>query len=138
MWELLLPGGPLWCCQVGASITPKNIWYPNRVRFDSSAKKGALSFMESIPGKLTETGRPDPLAAHYGKPLISGASTHARYLGRVVIELYESEGATDEMGLAYSIDPASDAGLDAATLAKRISEAFVTRVPKDADIHLLM
>ena len=94
--------------------------------------------MESIPGKLTETGRPDPLAAYYGKPLISGASTHARYLGRVVIELYESEGATDEMGLAYSIDLASDAGLGAATLAKRISEAFVTRVPKDADIHLLM
>ena len=42
------------------------------------------------------------------------------------------------MGLAYTIDLASDAGLDAATLAKRISEAFVTRVPKDADIHLLM
>ena len=112
----------------------KTIWYPNKRRFDLSAKKGALSFMESIPGKLTETGRPDPLAAYYGKPLISGASTHVRYLGRVVIELYESEGATDEMGLAYSIDPASDGGLDAATLAKRISEAFFTRVPKDADI----
>lgn len=94
--------------------------------------------MESIPGKLTETGRSDPLAAHYGKPIVSGASTHVRYLGRVVIELYESEGITDEMGLAYTIDPASDAGLDAATLAKRISEAFVTRVPKDASIHLLM
>jgi hypothetical protein len=94
--------------------------------------------MESIPGELRETGRSDPLAAHYGKPLISEASTHVRYLGRVVIELYESEGITDEMGLAYTIDPASDTGLDAATLAKRISEAFVTRVPKDASIHLLM
>ena len=112
----------------------KTIWYPNKRRFDSSAKKGALSFMESIPGKLTETGRPDPLAAYYGKPLISGASTHVRYLGRVMIELYESEGATDEMGLAYSIDLASDARLDAATLAKRISEAFVARVPKDASL----
>ena len=94
--------------------------------------------MEDIPGIPIETGQPDPLAAHHGKPLISGASTHVRYLGRVVIELYESEGTTDEMGLAYTIDPASDAGLDAATLVKRISEAFVIRVPKDADILRLM
>ena len=40
--------------------------------------------MESIPGELRETGRSDPLAAHYGKPLIGEASTHVRYLGRVV------------------------------------------------------
>lgn len=86
--------------------------------------------MKETPGKLEQTGQADPLAQIHGKPMISDASSSRRYLGRIMIELYESEGHADDQMLAYTVDPALEAGLSHDTLAKRIAQAFTVRVTK--------
>ncbi len=61
-------------------------------------------------------------------PIISAAGPKDKYLGRVVIEFYEIDGAqSDADGIAYSVD-----ALDGnhARLASRVAAAFATRVAK--------
>jgi len=66
----------------------------------------------------------------YGKPMITIANSSQRYLGRVIVEFYESEGATDDQMLAFTIDPAIESELDHEALVKRIAHAFSIRATK--------
>ncbi len=93
--------------------------------------------MDSKPGKIESTGQADAFAPYYGTPMLSISDPTSRYLGRVVIELYESPNSTDERGLAYTIDPSPEGGVDAATLAKRIAQAFAVHVTKSPLIRKL-
>jgi hypothetical protein len=82
-------------------------------------------------GELSYSNEPDPMQNVYGKPMISEEHPHTRYLGRVVIELYESPGASDVNGLAYTIDPASGVNIDEKTLIKRIADALSLRIARN-------
>lgn len=83
-------------------------------------------------GELIQTNNPDPLENFYGKPLISQELSGTKYLGRLVIELYESPGASDADGLAYTIDPAHNVNIDEKTLLKRIVDALPLRVARSS------
>ena len=83
-------------------------------------------------GELSYTNKQDPLENLYGKPMISQENPDTRYLGRVIIELYESPGASDAAGLAYTIDPASGTNIDEKTLIKRIADALSLRIARNS------
>lgn len=61
-------------------------------------------------------------------PIISAAGSKDKYLGRVVIEFYEIDGAqSDADGIAYSVE-----ALDGnhARLSNRVAAAFAARIAK--------
>lgn len=71
----------------------------------------------------------DPLAEYHGKPLVGVSSSHSRYLGRVVVELYESplhDSASD--GLVFSADLGLNVGIDYNELLRRVAAALPRRV----------
>jgi len=83
----------------------------------------------------------DPLAAYAGRPIISGAVSNRKYIGRVIVELWElvpQSGQTspvvidDVDGIAISADatPSATASGDHATLLDRVAAALPQRVAK--------
>jgi hypothetical protein len=83
-------------------------------------------------GKLESTNQPDPLASVYGKPMIGVETPGLRFLGRVIIELYESTDRPepDDRNIVCSIDKAEGVNISSKTLLQRIATAFATRVAK--------
>jgi hypothetical protein len=79
-----------------------------------------------------QTGKAtNPLNGFEGRPIISGAG-RGRYLGRVVIEVWESPDANDTLGakgLAYMPDAAT--GVDWLDLLRRVAAALPTRIAGD-------
>jgi hypothetical protein len=69
---------------------------------------------------------PDPLQNHYGKPLIGVVFPSMKYVGRLIIELYEQPGSSDANSLVLGMDPAP--GESQADLVKRIAAALPERV----------
>ena len=52
----------------------------------------------------------DPLAEYAGRPIVSGPATPGKYLGRVVVELWEntSHAGTPIDAVTMSLDPAAE------------------------------
>jgi len=75
----------------------------------------------------------DPLKGFYGKPIVSEEIPgENRYLGRIIVELYEAPDiSSDANGLAFTTDPAHQAGISAADLLERIAAALPVRIAKD-------
>jgi len=75
----------------------------------------------------------DPLKGFYGKPIVGEEIPgENRYLGRIIVELYESPLiSSDANGLAFTTDPAHQAGISAAELLERIAAALPVRVAKE-------
>jgi hypothetical protein len=67
-----------------------------------------------------EHAAPDPLAKYQGQPLISAASPSSTYVGRVIVELWDS-GGEDWRSLAVSADAAVG---DNAALLQRVAAAL--------------
>lgn len=83
-------------------------------------------------GKLESTNQPDPLANVYGKPMIGTKTPGLRYIGRAIVELYESTDGSepDDRNIVCSIDKAEGVNISSKTLLQRIATAFSTRVAK--------
>ncbi len=84
---------------------------------------------------------PDPLAAFRGKPVISGGGANRKYIGRVIVELWElvpQSGQTspvvidDVDGIAIRADatPSATASGDHAALLDRVAAALPQRIAK--------
>ena len=72
-----------------------------------------------------------PLAGWGGKPILGIESDEQRYVGRIVIELYEGSGITsDANGLVFSVSPALRANISQHELLKRFAAALPARVAK--------
>lgn len=87
-----------------------------------------------IQGELSSTNRSDPLQEVYGKPMVGMEMPGNRYLGRVVVELYESTDAfqSDDMNIVYSVDPAHGANIEAKALVKRVADALHARIARNS------
>lgn len=94
-----------------------------------------------IPGKK----RVDPLAQHYGLPMlessgITSRATNITYLGRIIIELYAithpKEKRTDADNLRYTVGPAN--GLTESELIQRIAAAFPLHVANSRNSHTVI
>lgn len=75
--------------------------------------------------------RRDPLEAYYGRPLIGTPGAETRYVGRVVVELWQGQsrerGASEDV--AFTIDPAEGGGsAERAALFQRIAAVLPTRI----------
>jgi hypothetical protein len=79
----------------------------------------------------------DPFQGKHGKPIISGSGPNSRYIGRVVIELWESPetpasaitpAAIDACHLGLLIDPAGK--VNGNELMQRIASALPVHVQK--------
>lgn len=79
----------------------------------------------------------DPLQSHNGKPMISGLGSDSRYIGRVVIELWESPETTasatspaaiDASHLGLLIDPVGQ--VNGNDLMQRVAAALPLHVQK--------
>lgn len=74
-----------------------------------------------------------PLAGTGGKPLIGRETPTHRFIGRVIVELFEGpEIFSDANGLCFIISPGLDADVDDEELLKRIAAALPLRIPKMA------
>jgi len=74
------------------------------------------------------------LSGSEGKPIISQAGPGARYLGRVVIELWDHPDHPDKTGaatLAYQVDLGAGSPLNQVELLDRASQAFPIRFQRD-------
>lgn len=70
-----------------------------------------------------------PLTGTAGKPLISKETSDTRFVGRVIIELYEGPHIeSDADGFALVISPAIGSGISQHELLKRIAAALPARV----------
>jgi len=69
---------------------------------------------------------PDPFAGFSGKPMFSGGGPTATYVGRVVIELWESPNMTDEQTMAITTD--TTGSVDWKTLLQRVAAALPARI----------
>lgn len=69
---------------------------------------------------------PDPLQNYYGKPLIGEAGPSMKYVGRLIIELYEQPYSSDANSLVLAFDPAP--GESQGDLVKRIAAALPERL----------
>lgn len=68
----------------------------------------------------------DPLSGYQGKPILGQQGPNARYLGRVIVELWEIKDAKND---SYNIAISSGAvDRDNATLIERIAVALSARV----------
>ncbi|QBD82612.1 hypothetical protein EPA93_44270 [Ktedonosporobacter rubrisoli] len=83
-------------------------------------------------GKLESTNQPNPLASVHGKPMIGMEMPGLRYLGRVIIELYETTDKVepDDRNLVTSVDTAQDVNISSKTLLQRVASAISTQVAK--------
>ena len=83
-------------------------------------------------GKLVSTNQPDPLANVYGKPMIGTEMPGLRYLGRAIVELYESTDGSEpeDRNIVCSIDKAEGVNISSKTLIQRIASALSTRVAR--------
>ncbi len=71
----------------------------------------------------------DPLVGYHKKPIISLASSpNAKYLGRVIVELWDNTGARDDAD-ALTISAGAMDGKHGKLLA-RIAEALLVRVQR--------
>lgn len=90
--------------------------------------------MKHSPQAQAVKGLADPLTAFHGKPLVGVASQENRYLGRIVIEVYESDQhASVADGLAFTVDLADGVGIDHQALMARVAQGFperIARLPK--------
>jgi hypothetical protein len=69
----------------------------------------------------------DPLLPYRGRPVISAGSA-GRYIGRVVIELWESESEPNDVnGLAFTTDTVQG---DQQTLLQRVAAALPARLAR--------
>ncbi len=74
--------------------------------------------------ETNQTG--DPLSGYQGRPILGQQGPNARYLGRVIVELWETQNTMND---SYNIAISSGAvDEDNATLIERIAGALVTRV----------
>lgn len=78
--------------------------------------------------RITVESVPDPLADYHGKPLISQASPRCKYLGRIIVELWEQPGFSDAQSIALSVQGTESVGT--AELLQRIAEALPIRAAK--------
>lgn len=79
-----------------------------------------------IQGSATSSGPP---SLDTKGPIISAAGPKDKYLGRLVIEFYEMDGArSDADGVVYMSD-ATDG--DHAKLARRVAAALATRIARN-------
>lgn len=69
-----------------------------------------------------EEAGPDPLAKYARQPIISAGAPNSTYVGRVILELWDS-GGDDWRSMAVSTDAAE--GADAALL-QRVAKALPT------------
>lgn len=84
---------------------------------------------EWIKGNIT-SGSPRTLDVK--GPIISQAGPKDKYLGRIIIEFYEIDGArTEADGVAYLVDAMNG---DHATLAARVAAAFAAKVSKNPKV----
>lgn len=83
----------------------------------------------------------DPLASYVGRPIISEGGANRKYIGRVIVELWEpvpQSGANNSIvindvnSMAISADaaPSATANGDHATLLDRVAAALPQRVAK--------
>jgi hypothetical protein len=76
-----------------------------------------------------------PLAGFGGKPILGSEDNEKRYIGRIVIELYESPGIrSDGDGLVFSISPAEKVDISQDALLRRFAAALPARVAKMGNI----
>jgi hypothetical protein len=74
-----------------------------------------------------------PLAGTGGKPLLGREGSDKRYVGRVIIELYEGPHIASDMdGLVMSISPAIGSNLSQQELLSRIAVALPSRAASRA------
>jgi len=94
---------------------------------------------------VTGKSRFDPLAQHYGLPILESSSTansgaNSTYLGRIIIELYAitrpKEKLTDADNLRYTVGPAN--GLTESELIQRVAAAFPFHVADHRNSHTLI
>lgn len=72
------------------------------------------------------SSQPDPLSAYLDQPMIAHPGPNSRYVGRVIVELYENGSEkSDASKIAYTVD-AIEGNYD--TLALRIAKALVARL----------
>ncbi len=70
----------------------------------------------------------DPLSSHRGRPIISAGGPNQKYVGRVIIEFWESDSARDDTNkIAYSADAVDG---DHPALLRRVAAALAARVQK--------
>lgn len=74
----------------------------------------------------TQESVPNPLAKYTAKPIISDAEPHGSYLGRVILELWET-GNGDWRSLAVSVDAVDGDGL---SLLRRVTTALPAAVER--------
>ena len=88
---------------------------------------------EEEAGRVRITHRVDPLEGYHGKPIISGGGSHDRYIGRVILELWERpRGADPGVNDVNYFSMTSDAtDGDAAGLLRRLADALPVRVARD-------
>ncbi|MGH2411439.1 MAG: hypothetical protein ACRDFX_11265 [Chloroflexota bacterium] len=90
-------------------------------------------------GILTPTviqGRKDPFSGYHGRPLFSGPGSTGAYVGRVVIELWETaesggpagQQARDARGLALVIEPAAGGRAYEKELISRVAACLPVRL----------
>ncbi|MHB8600243.1 MAG: hypothetical protein ACYDER_25960 [Ktedonobacteraceae bacterium] len=76
-----------------------------------------------------------PLAGWGGKPLLDKESDGHRFVGRLIIELYEGPDVTsDANGLVFSVSPSIEATISQHELLKRFAAALPARVAKMPDM----
>lgn len=70
-----------------------------------------------------------PLAGFGGKPILSKETPDRRFIGRIIVELYEGPNTpSDAHGLVLSISPARGSNISQDDLLKRIATALPVRV----------
>jgi hypothetical protein len=93
---------------------------------------GANKWEAKISGQVA-----DPFQSYHGKPMISGSGSGSRYIGRVVIELWESPDTTtsatspaavDASHLGLLIDPVGQ--VNGNDLMQRVASALPLHVEK--------
>jgi hypothetical protein len=77
-------------------------------------------------GSSQSTG--DPLASYEGKPILGQHGSSQRYVGRVVVELWETEQSVDDSQRIVFTADAADGNHSA--LLRRVAPALLKRVQK--------
>lgn len=69
-----------------------------------------------------------PLAGFEGKPMLSSERPGKRFIGRIIVELYEGSYIEDDAhGLVMSLNPAIGVDISQGELLKRIAAALPGR-----------
>jgi hypothetical protein len=75
------------------------------------------------------SGAPDPLADYRHRPIISGGGGDLTYVGRVIVELWESSSGLDDSRTMAMSAEARDG--DHAALARRVAAALPRAVQRN-------